>query len=108
MWFVKWVLIKPFPTVEVHVFAIQAPCCVLRRTGTMKRQRGYEETERKVRKVKVDEHAPDEEDAKSEVDEQKQGPTLEALVITQGGSQLEGSSVPQGVEVCSLSCIPLN
>ena len=50
----------------------------------MKRQRGYEETERKVKKVKVDEHAPDEEDARSEVDEQKKhmtevGPTLEAL-----------------------------
>ena len=77
----------------------------------MKRQRGYEETERKVKKVKVDEHAPDEEDARSEVDEQKKHMT-EARAnsggITQGGSQLEGSSVPQGVEVCSLSCIPLN
>ena len=39
--------------------------------GTMKRQRGYEETERKVKKVKVDEHAPDEEDARSEVDDSR-------------------------------------
>ena len=52
--------------------------------------------------MKVDEHAPDEEDARSEVDEQKKHMT-EARAnsggITQGGSQLEGSSVPQGVEV---------
>ena len=77
----------------------------------MKRQRRYEETERKVNKVKVDEHAPDEEDARGEVDEQKKHMT-EARAnsggIMQAGSQLEGSSVPQGVEVCSLSCIPLN
>ena len=73
----------------------------------MRRQGGYEETDRKVIKVKVDEHAPDEEDARSEVDahDTSKGNSGD---ITQGGSQLEGSSVPQGVEVCSLSCIPLN
>ena len=77
----------------------------------MNKTHGDEETESKVKRVKVDEHAPDREDARGEVHEEKG--QMKEVGDDSGGishsvSQLMDSSLSQGVEVCSLSCIFLN